>query len=143
MRNRSSKSESLFLIEMIVVVFFFAVCAAVCARLFVQSHRMKNESLTLTRAVMDAQNAAELFYATGGDLERVQDALPDNTVLITVQDGNFLDGILSVYEDNKLIYELPLHLYLPLAGQEPQAEAQETSAAADGVTTTATNEVTP
>ena len=41
--------------------------------------------------------------------------------------------------DNKLIYELPLHLYLPLAGQEPQAEVQGSSTATDEVTTTATN----
>ena len=127
MRNRSSKSESLFLIEMIVVVFFFAVCAVVCARLFVQSHRMKNESLMLTRAVMDAQNAAELFYATGGDLELLQDALPDNTVLITVQDGDFLDGILTVYDENTPVYELPLHLYLPLEGKVSPKATDEVS----------------
>ena len=113
MKERSTKSESLFLIEMIVVVFFFAVCAVVCARLFVQSHRMKAESEQLTRAVMDAQNAAELFYATGGDLEVIYGSLPENAVLITAQDGDFLDGHITVYDGIVPLYELDLHMYLP------------------------------
>lgn len=114
MKERSTKSESLFLIEMIVVVFFFAVCAVVCARLFVQSHRMKAESEQLTRAVMDAQNAAELFYATGGDLNAMYTVLPEDAVAITAQDGDFLDGHITIYDGVNPVYELDLHMYLPL-----------------------------
>ena len=113
MKERGSKSESLFLIEMIVVVFFFAICAVVCARLFVQSHRLKKDSETLTAAVMEAQNAAELFYATKGDLEAVYEILPGNAVLVTAQDGDFLDGIITVYDGIVPVYELNLHLYHP------------------------------
>ncbi|MBQ9513071.1 MAG: hypothetical protein IJR58_07740 [Lachnospiraceae bacterium] len=120
MNKNSSKSESLFLIEMIVVIFFFAVCAVVCARLFVLSHRMKNESKALTRAVMEAQNAAELFYATGGDIETVYETLPEDAVLITAQDGDFLDGHITIYDGIVPLYELELHMYHPPGGAEAQ-----------------------
>ena len=71
MRESSSRS-GLFLIEMIMVILFFALVTAVCARLFSHAHETGSEGRNLTQAVMVSGNLAEAFYATGGDKQALQ-----------------------------------------------------------------------
>lgn len=63
MGKRSSKS-GLFLIELILILLFFSFSSAVCLQLFARAHLKDKESVSLTMAVTQAQNAAEGFYTS-------------------------------------------------------------------------------
>ena len=93
----------LFLTELVLDLFLFAVCAAVCAGLLLRARGMSRESRRLTEAVYAAQTIAEQWRATG-----VQPAWP-------AQDGSGLTGVLTVsgdaldiavYADGALVYTL-------------------------------------
>ena len=68
-RIRPTRS-GLFMIELLIAVGVFTLCAAVCVGLFVRSEVMSRESADLTRAVIEARNVSECWKATGGDLEK-------------------------------------------------------------------------
>ncbi|MBQ9648170.1 MAG: hypothetical protein IJV43_07430 [Oscillospiraceae bacterium] len=68
-RIRPTRS-GLFMIELLIAVGVFALCAAVCVGLFVRSEVMSRESADLTRAVAEARNVSECWKASGGDLEK-------------------------------------------------------------------------
>jgi len=55
------KRSSLFLTELIIDLFIFAVCTAVCAGLFIKAYSMSRQSTELTQEVYIAQSAAERF----------------------------------------------------------------------------------
>jgi len=63
-----SHGSGLFLIEMIIAIGFFSLACAVCVQLFVKGHLMSVESNDISRSVIYAQNAAEAFKATDGDI---------------------------------------------------------------------------
>lgn len=74
--NRSrSHGSGLFLIEMIIAIGFFSLACAVCVQLFVKGHLMSVESNELSRSVIYAQNAAEAFKATDGDIQATAELL--------------------------------------------------------------------
>lgn len=57
------KSKStLFLMELIIVILFFALSSAVCMRIFVYAHQLERTTENISYAVLWAGNAAELFY---------------------------------------------------------------------------------
>ncbi len=57
------KSKSaLFLMELIIVIFFFALTSAVCLKVFVKAHAVARETEGLNAAILWADNAAECFY---------------------------------------------------------------------------------
>ena len=74
--KRTEKSKStLFLMEMVLVILFFAIASAVCVQLFVRAHFISAEGTDLTAAVREAQNAAEAFKAADGDPQRTASIL--------------------------------------------------------------------
>lgn len=75
--NTNNKS-SLFLIELIIVILFFAIASAICASLFVQSRLISMESTELTMATQKCQNAAEALVASGGDAGQAAQLLDTN-----------------------------------------------------------------
>lgn len=72
---KHSKS-SLFLMELIVSILFFSLASAICIQLFARSHSISAETINLNNAITQAQNLAECWYASEGDLHAMQDALP-------------------------------------------------------------------
>ena len=62
--------SGLFMIELLIAVGVFTLCAAVCVGLFVRSEVMSRESADLTRAVTEARSVVECWKATGGDPEK-------------------------------------------------------------------------
>ena len=58
---------SLFLTEIIIVIFFFSLSAAVCLRIFAKAHTLSHSTEETSDAVLWAQNAGELFYEYGED----------------------------------------------------------------------------
>ncbi len=89
MKRRSSSRTSLFLMELILVIFFFAVCSAVSLQVFAAARVMSERSAALSSAVLQAQSAAEVYQAAGGNLDHATDLL----------DGEQVQNGLIVYYD--------------------------------------------
>ena len=66
--KKASSGSGLFLVELIIGLLVFALASAICLEIFVGSHRISNETSRLNNAVVLAQNGAECFKASGGDL---------------------------------------------------------------------------
>lgn len=66
---RKSKS-SLFLMELIVVIFFFALTSAVCLQIFVKAHNIAANAEALNHASLYATNIGEVFYSCEGDVDK-------------------------------------------------------------------------
>ena len=65
---RKQKSGSgMFLMEMIVAVFFFVICASLCILAFSKSDHMSRTAKNLNQAVLAAESAAEVYNAAGAD----------------------------------------------------------------------------
>lgn len=75
---------SLFLMELIISIMFFAIASAVCIQLFVKSYQISTSSVELNHAVQWAENAAEVYYSCSGDLNAVGGILSE-------KDGFFVD----------------------------------------------------
>ena len=70
------KSKSaLFLMELIIVIFFFALTSAVCLRVFVKAHDTAVDTGSLNYAVLWAENAGEAFYEYGADESAIRKVL--------------------------------------------------------------------
>lgn len=69
MRNKTL----LVLLEQLVMVLVFALSAAFCLRVFVLSDRISREQETMTQAVLQAQNMAELLKGSSEYRERVSE----------------------------------------------------------------------
>lgn len=59
--------SGLFLMEMIVVVFFFVICASQCILAFATSERMSRQGRDLNQAVTMAESIVEVWKAEGED----------------------------------------------------------------------------
>lgn len=68
--HKTSRS-GLFLLELMIVILFFAVTSAVCVNLFVQAHLTSTAGGELTAATREVQSAAEWLKAADGDLEKL------------------------------------------------------------------------
>ena len=64
--NRSR--STLFLIEQLIVIAVFALCAAACVRILADAYITANESRDLSNALLVAESGAESFKAAGGDI---------------------------------------------------------------------------
>ena len=64
-RSRSS----LFLMEQLIVIAIFAVCACICVNIFIGSFLMANDTRNLNRALAAAKGGAECYKAYG-DLKK-------------------------------------------------------------------------
>ena len=79
MRKRASGS-GLFLTELILVILFFSITAAVYVQVFVGAHTVSKDSMKLTEATLVAQNLAEAFYGCEGDIDRIGALFPNSDV---------------------------------------------------------------
>ncbi len=81
--SRGSAS-SLFLLELIIAVGFFAVAGVVCIQMFLHAHRISENARIKTEAVTIVQNCAESFLAADGDGkafdELLQQVFPEDTI---------------------------------------------------------------
>lgn len=70
------KSKSaLFLMELIIVIFFFALTSAVCLQVFVKAHDTAYTTECLNSAVLWADNACACFYEYGNDKAAIENTL--------------------------------------------------------------------
>ena len=74
MMNGRSKS-TLFLMEQLIVIGTFALCAAACIRILVSAYFMAVEAKDITNGIRVAESGAECYKAVSGDLVRVAQIL--------------------------------------------------------------------
>ena len=79
--NRRSRS-TLFLMEQLIVVAVFAICAAACVRILSASYFMATETKEMNNAIRVAESSAESYKATEGDLQKTAEVLGGSTVSI-------------------------------------------------------------
>jgi len=65
MANRSK--STLFLIEQLMVIVVFAICAVACISIMTAAYFNAHDSRDLSNAVLVAESGAEVFKATGGN----------------------------------------------------------------------------
>lgn len=85
MENKRSKSV-LFLMELILIIFFFSICSSICLKVFASAKTMSDYSDNLNNACVLAQDGAECYKAYNGDLSKVAEELggkiDDDTVVV-------------------------------------------------------------
>jgi type II secretory pathway pseudopilin PulG len=72
--TQRSKS-TLFLIEQLIVIAVFAICAAACISILTASFFYATDAQAAGNAILKAETAAELYKATGGDIIMIAEFL--------------------------------------------------------------------
>ncbi|HIQ99910.1 MAG TPA: hypothetical protein IAB23_09615 [Candidatus Scybalocola faecavium] len=76
MKYQKSRS-TLFLMELMIAIFFFAVTGAVCVRVFSSAHLLDRQTTALNHAVAQAESMAEVFKASDGHMSVIRELYPD------------------------------------------------------------------
>lgn len=92
--NIKRSKRSLLLIEMGILLMFFAFSAAVCVNIFVNAQTKSMQSGDLNKAVLSAQSIEEIISGHRNDLETVQALL---------QAEKSADGVYVMYYDKDWI----------------------------------------
>jgi len=96
MTNRSK--STLFLIEQLIVIAVFAVCAVACISILTASYFYANDSNAISHAIVKAESGAEVFKVTGSDFEAAANILGGRTTSESVRTGGV--SVLAVYYDS-------------------------------------------
>lgn len=67
MSHRSHKRSSLFLMELIIAILFFAITSAICLQCFAKAHSLSRETTALNHAVSHTESIAELLRSASTD----------------------------------------------------------------------------
>lgn len=105
-----SSKISLFLMELIIAILFFALASAVCIQLFVKSHLLGNTTIRENHALLMCQNLSEIYLGLLPDyVKEDPDALKEAIVSLIKEDptlsGSYLE--LSVEQTDVLYNMLP------------------------------------
>ncbi|MGL5437149.1 MAG: hypothetical protein ACRDBO_17535 [Lachnospiraceae bacterium] len=65
MNKKNSSGSGVFLMEMIMVVFFFIICASVCILVFVKANHMSRLAKDTNQSVIAAESIAEVWKQEG------------------------------------------------------------------------------
>ncbi len=87
---KSRSKSSLFLMELIIVLMFFSLCAATCMQIFANAKVKTDYSRDLTNAAFAAESVAEVYKALDGDLEATASKCDGEAVS---------DGVIEIYYD--------------------------------------------
>lgn len=101
--QQPSKKSSLFLMELIIVLFFFALCTAVCVNIFAKAKLINEQSYELNKSIVASQNAAECFKAADSDID----------TLTYLLHGTAEDNVIKIgYDENWQNTDLTNAVYL-------------------------------
>lgn len=77
MKHYTKSKSSLFLMEFIITLLLFSICAAICMRLFAASDALSKKTEELNNAVACAQGFAEVMRGTDGTADSIVLYYPD------------------------------------------------------------------
>ncbi len=107
-RNQHNKT-SLFLMELIIAILFFAVSSTICVRLFVSAHLLSQESIGINNSVLWVQNLAEVFNGKKGNLRDIADFYSESSViLVSFEENPEIGTLVMFFDEDWEIIELPL-----------------------------------
>ena len=72
---KSRSKSSLFLMELIIVIMFFSLSAAICMQIFAQAKTKTDYSRNVTNAAFAAESIADMYKAKDGDLKAIAEKL--------------------------------------------------------------------
>lgn len=75
MVRQSGSKLTLFLMELLLVVLFFSICAAICVSVFGNANGLAQKSNDMNHAAVELKNAANCFKAAEGDFTVTADLL--------------------------------------------------------------------
>lgn len=67
MTRKNSSGTGMFMMEMMMVVFCFILCASTCILVFVKSNQMSRYAQDTNQGVLAAESIAEVWKAEGGE----------------------------------------------------------------------------
>lgn len=99
--------------ELIIVIFFFALTSAISLKVFVKAHLFDTASKDTINAVFWADNTSELFYEFGTDTAKIAKTISNNDNLIISSTDSisfYLDKNYDIVEphSNSVIYKVDL-----------------------------------
>jgi hypothetical protein len=102
MRRRNASRTGLFLIELILSIFFFIIATAVVMQLFVQSHFISKNTISINNALLYSQNMSEIFLSDNGNFEDVKALYKDELINVSGASDSLL--LLLFDKDWKPVY---------------------------------------
>lgn len=86
---KKSKS-ALFLMELIIVVLFFALTSAVCLQVFVKAHNVELETKNINHAIEWGDNLSEIFYEYNDNQDRIASVIAPGYTFANGSDGSYI-----------------------------------------------------
>ena len=107
MKTRSK--STLFLIEQLIVIAVFAICAAACISILAAAYFTAEETRDMGNALIVAESVAESFKAVNGDLRIVTRIVGGTAIYNHSVLGDYL---IIYYDENWKISDETNHLYI-------------------------------
>lgn len=125
MNRKNGTGTGMFLMEMIVVVFFFTLCAGICMKTFVKADEISRLSRDTGEAVILAENLAEIWKSGGENLvlEKQKEFSPDFSSKISFSEKDGLETahiVIVRVRDERELFSLDVARYVP---EKRQGEA--------------------
>ena len=145
MKKNSGKGSRLFLIEFLIVLFFFLIISTVCLQLFVKAHLITRRSEALSHAQAAAASVAALIESGYNTPEKAASYFPEASiesdgfsitydsdfhtctsekaaytlkVLMTENGQEVLSDITVTEKDHSVLYELSVSFHRPFTRKE-------------------------
>ena len=138
MKKNSGKGSRLFLIEFLIVLFFFLIISTVCLQLFVKAHLITRRSEALSHAQAAAASVAALIESGNDTPEKAASYFPEASiayssdfrtctpekaaytlkVLMTENGQEVLSDITVTEKDHSVLYELSVSFHRPFTRKE-------------------------
>lgn len=110
--KKTINHNSLFMIELIISIFFFIICASVCLEAFVKAHNLSKKSEELNHALNLCQNLTSLFYQIDPSEHEFTDeyffelaSIFQSPVSPSQIDENFLEAIVVSFLSKETVTE--------------------------------------
>lgn len=108
--NKTNKSHSsLFLIELMIVLVFFALASTVCIQLFVQSHLLSQSTAEQNEAILLAESMAEEFRAADGDISEKEVYYDENWSVCSREEASYAREVTVRTEDHMKIADISVY----------------------------------
>ncbi len=108
MNRVKHNKTSLFLMELIISIFFFAISGAICVKLYVSAHLLSNKSVNVNNAVLWTQNISEVFSGKHGNLHDIADFFSKSSiVLVSYEDNPEIGTMVMLYDEDWNLIEYP------------------------------------
>jgi len=110
--------STLFLMEQLIVVATFAICAAACLKIMTASYFMAIDTRDMGNAIRAAETGAECFKATSGDIEKTAGLLSGAAVNIGGEAAVlvYYDEEWQISSDKSAVYILRIISVSPTGG---------------------------